>query len=186
MAFFAVPIPDDIKARIQEGLAAFQKDWPEVQWAHPEDYHVTLRFLGGLQAEALTRLLADVKGKGLPFTPFALKLKGLSSFPPHRDRGVLWISLSAMPSDMLDLQLRLEQAVQVWGFAAENRPFTPHLTIGRFKSRDAEGLMERLPEFAAQDFGQWTCSEYVLMKRRYGARDYEARPLYEVLARFPV
>jgi len=186
MAFSAVPVPTDVKARIQTGLTAFQDDWPDVQWVHPEDYHVTLRFLGGLQAGALTRLLELVKGEGLPFTPFALKLQGLSSFPPHRDRGVLWIGLSALPPGMLDLQLRLEEAAQAWGFAAESRPFTPHLTLGRFQSRDAAGLMERLPEFATQDFGHWTCREYVLMKRRYGARDHEARPLYEVLARFPV
>jgi 2'-5' RNA ligase len=186
MVFFAVPVPDDIRSRIQNGLAAFQKDWPDVQWVHPEDYHVTLRFIGGLQAESLTRLLADVKGEALPFAPFTMKLQGLSTFPPHRDRAVLWIDLATMSPDLLDLQQRLEEAVQAWGFAAESRPFTPHLTIGRFKSHDTEGLMERLPEFAAQEFGQWTCREYALMKRRYGARNHEARPLYEVLARFPV
>jgi 2'-5' RNA ligase len=186
MAFFAIPIPDDRKARIDEGLAAFKKDWPDVRWVHPEDYHFTLRFLGGLQAEAMTRLLAQVRGEGLPFPPFTLNLQGISSFPPQRDRGVLWIGLNATPPELLNLQMRLEQAVQALGFEAETRPFTPHLTIGRFKSHDAAGIMERLPEFAAQEFGQFTCREYVLMKRRYGARDHEARPLYEVLARFPV
>ncbi|HET9239975.1 MAG TPA: RNA 2',3'-cyclic phosphodiesterase [Oligoflexus sp.] len=186
MAFFAIPLPDEGKARINEGLAALRKDWPDVRWVHPEDYHFTLRFLGGLQPEAMTRLLTVVKGGGLPFPPFTLNLQGISSFPPQRDRGVLWIGLNLMPPEMLDLQMRLEQAVQAWGFEAETRPFTPHLTIGRFKNHDAAGIMERLPEFAAQDFGQFTCREYALMKRRYGARDHEARPLYEVLARFPV
>jgi 2'-5' RNA ligase len=186
MAFFAIPVPDDVKARNQERLSAFQKDWPDVQWVQPEDYHLTLRFLGGLQPDALSQLLAHVKGGGLSFQPFALTLQGLSFFPPQRDRGVLWIGLGAMPPSMLDLQQRLEQIVQSWGFAAETRPFVPHLTLGRFKSRDTAGLIERLHAFKAQEFGQWTCREYVLMKRRYGARDHEARPLYEVLARFPV
>jgi 2'-5' RNA ligase len=186
MAFFAIPIPDENKARINEGLAPLKKEWPHVQWVHPEDYHFTLRFLGGLQAEAMTRLLATVKEGGLPFPPFTLNLQGISSFPPQRDRGVLWIGLDVRPPEMLDLQMRLEKAVQSWGFEAETRPFTPHLTIGRFKSHDAAGILERLPEFAAQDFGSLTCREYALMKRRYGARDDEARPLYEVLIRFSV
>lgn len=186
MAFFAIPIPQDLQVKLTDGLAVLKKDWPEVQWVHPEDYHFTLRFIGGLQPEALTRLLTQVEGQGLPFTPFTLNLQGISSFPPHRDRGVLWIDLRALAPEMVDLQMRLEQQVQAWGFAPESRTFTPHLTIGRFKKNDEAGLMEALPAFAERAWGSLVCQEYALMKRRSGARDHAGRPLYEVLARFPV
>jgi 2'-5' RNA ligase len=186
MAFFAIPIPNDLKVQLAEGLASLKKDWPDVQWVHPEDYHLTLRFLGGLQAEATTRLLTDVEGQAVTFDPFTLNLQGISSFPPRRDRGVLWISLGSLAPAMMALQERLELAVQALGFEADTRSFTPHLTIGRFKSCDTEPLMELLPSFAERAWGSFSCREYVLMKRRSGARDNAGEPLYEVLARFPV
>jgi 2'-5' RNA ligase len=186
MAFFAIPIPSDLQAQLAEGLASLKKDWPDVQWVHADDYHLTLRFLGGLHPDAMTRLMTDVQGKGLPFKAFTVDLQGISSFPPHRDRGVLWIDLKSMAAEMVDLQARLEQQAQALGFKPDNRPFTAHLTIGRFKKHDEAGLMEVLPTFSGRAWGNFTCHEYVLMKRRSGARDNSGRPLYEVLARFSV
>jgi 2'-5' RNA ligase len=186
MAFFAIPIPGELQIQLHDGLASLKKDWPDVQWVHPEDYHFTLRFLGGLHAEDTAQLLTAIQGQGLPFTSFALKLQGISYFPPHRDRGVLWIGMENIPPELIDLQERLEQQVQALGFHPETRAFTPHLTIGRFKRNDNEGLMQALPAFTQRGWGGFTCHEYVLMKRRYGARDRSNQPLYEVLTRFPV
>ncbi len=186
MAFFAIPIPNDLQASINAGLAALIKAWPDVQWVHPKDYHLTLRFIGGLQPDALSRLLIDIEGQGQPFIPFTLNLQGISSFPPHRDRGVLWIGLKNLPLHMIDLQSRLEKQVQSFGFAPENRPFTPHITIGRFRKDAAAGLMEALSPFGQQEWGSLFCQEYALMKRRSGAKEGGTRPLYEVLTRFSV
>lgn len=186
MAFFAIPFPHDLQARITEQLAPLKKAWPDIQWSHPADYHFTLRFLGGLQPEAMSRLLVDVQGTGLAFSPFTLNLQGLFTFPAQRDRGVLWMGLSFLDPALIDLQKRLEETVQVLGFEAEKRPFTPHLTIGRFHSRETEALTELLPQFAEQNFGSHLCREYVLMKRRSGARENSGQPLYEVLTRFSV
>ncbi len=186
MAFLAIPIPYDLQASMTAGLAALKKAWPDVQWVHPEDYHVTLRFIGGLQPEALSRLLIDIEGQGQPFIPFTLNLQGISSFPPHRERGVLWIGLKSQPTDMIDLQSRLEQQVQALGFVPENRPLTPHITIGRFNKSAAADLMQALSAFGQQEWGSLLCREYVLMRRRSGAKEGGNRPLYEVLTRFPV
>lgn len=184
MAFFALPIPAGVQAQLAAGLSALQQKWPQVHWVHPEDYHITLRFLGGLQGPELAKLLATVKG--LSFRPFTLDLKGLSSFPPQRDRGVLWMALQDIAPALIDLQLRLEQEVQALGFVAETKPYTPHLTIGRYKAADAAPILETLPFWAERHWAQLSCREYVLMKRRSGARDHSALPLYEVLAQFPV
>ncbi|WP_176736332.1 RNA 2',3'-cyclic phosphodiesterase [Oligoflexus tunisiensis] len=186
MAFFAIPIPVDLKAQLAADLAPLRKEWPSVQWVHPEDFHLTLRFIGGLQHEAMTRLLAAVQDWSLPFTPFSLELQGVRTFPPHRDRGVLWIDLETMWPELIDLQQSLEEQVQGLGFEPERRAFTPHLTIARFKRGDADALMEALTPLTERAWGRFTCEEYVLMKRRSGARDHAPGPLYEVLTRFTV
>jgi len=184
MAFFALPIPTAVQAQLVAGLSALQQKWPQVHWVHPEDYHITLRFLGGLQGPELSKLVATVKR--LPFRPFTLDLQGLSSFPAQRDRGVLWLALQEIAPALIDLQQGLEQEVQSLGFVPETKPYAPHLTIGRFKAADAAPIMEALPAWAERRWAQLSCREYVLMKRRSGARNDSALPLYEVLAQFPV
>jgi 2'-5' RNA ligase len=186
MAFFAIPIPADLQSQLAADLAPLRKEWPSVQWVHPEDFHLTLRFMGGLQREAMARLLAEVQNWTLPFTPFPLDLQGVRTFPPHRDRGVLWIDLGTIWPELIELQQRIEEKVQSLGFEPERRAYTPHLTIARFRGGDAEPFMEALAPFTARSWGRFTCDEYVLMKRRHGARDHGRGPLYEVLTRFPV
>jgi 2'-5' RNA ligase len=123
--------------------------------------------------------------KQLPFRPFTLDLQGLFSFPPQRDRGVLWIGLQDIPPALIDLQQRLEGEVQTLGFLAEAKPFAPHLTIGRFQAADAAPILETLPAWAKRHWTRLNCHDYVLMKRRSGAKEHGTLPLYEVLAQFP-
>ncbi|MDQ3230495.1 MAG: RNA 2',3'-cyclic phosphodiesterase [Pseudobdellovibrionaceae bacterium] len=186
MTFFALPIPTSQQSRIAEGFAPFQRQWPAVQWVHPEDYHLTLRFIGGLPPDELAHLLAVVQRQRLNWTPFTMDLKGLCCFPPRRDRGVLWIGVDPIPGELRDLQEHLEAQVQSLGFPPERRPFTPHLTVGRFQGADAPSIMDALPAQTDRLWGRLTWDEYVLMKRRSGARGLTSPPAYEVLARFPV
>jgi len=100
------------------------------RWVDPENYHITLRFLGDLDedvAEEVVDGLDTVQGKS-----FELALSGLGTFghPPHH----LWVGAQDLSHTALaGLQSNVESAVMRAGLKPEGRKFTPHLTLARFK-----------------------------------------------------
>lgn len=107
-----------------------------LRWTPIENIHLTLRFLGessATQRGALEHALAQVAAS---HAPLALELAGLGAFPSFRRPSVLWAGLRG-PAQQLAalaaLQAPIEQAARAARFAAEERPFSPHLTLARFK-----------------------------------------------------
>lgn len=101
---------------------------PGARWVPPENYHLTLRFIGempGYRAEEIDQALAALKAPG-----FALTLAGVGTF--HKGgRGVsLWVGMERNPA--LDhLQSKIETALQRCGLEPERRRFSPHITLAR-------------------------------------------------------
>ena len=96
--------------------------------------HLTLRFLGPSSPGALERIASDL-GPAATACPAAdVPLTGLGTFPPHGAPRILWLGLE-LPPTLLALQASCEHAARAAGFAAEDRPFRPHLTLGRWRDR---------------------------------------------------
>lgn len=124
--FVAVDLPD----RVQAALAEICHGLPEAKWVVPAQLHLTLRFIGAAD-EALFKA---IKGElaGVTAAAFSLKLRGVGCFPPHRAPHVLWVGLGSN-TPLLQLQQQVEQALARAGIPAEQRPFSPHITIARFR-----------------------------------------------------
>lgn len=171
--FIAIEIPDPIKtelAKLQNELRRAQAD---VSWTKPENIHLTLRFLGEIaegRLEALKRVCADAAAE---FAPFTLTLDGAGVFPNFRRPRVLWAGLAGEIEVAARLQRRLEAGLAALGLAPDDKPFKPHLTLGRVKSaknaRQAAAMAE-IYKLPALSFG---VGGIVLMKselRPAGAR----------------
>ncbi|GAB5349376.1 RNA 2',3'-cyclic phosphodiesterase [Alteriqipengyuania sp. 357] len=101
------------------------------RWQSEEQLHLTLRFVGEVdarQAEDLASELARIR-----LSPFTLQLRGVGTFERKGRATALWIG--AEPSEPLNiLQRRVERACRSAGLAPETRKFVPHVTIARMNA----------------------------------------------------
>jgi 2'-5' RNA ligase len=107
-----------------------------VRWSPAESMHLTLRFLGETgpdQRRVLERSLATLAAQA---EPTRLEVSGLGVFPSYRRPSVLWSGVDGTPAGLQRLhalQRCTEDAARAAGFAAEERAWSPHLTLARFK-----------------------------------------------------
>ena len=123
--FVALALPDHLSEQLERMCSGL----PGAAWVPPENFHLTLRFIGecdGHQANDLDVALSTVTA-----APFELSLTGLGQFGDGRRTRSVWVG--AQPSDELSaLQSRVERVVQTAGFSPESRKFHPHVTLARF------------------------------------------------------
>lgn len=162
-AFFALDLPEAVRracASLARELRA-RPDGDGVRWVRPENFHLTLRFLGNVEAERLGELAARVRAATADVSPFRAALGALDAFPPRRPRVV---AVGVEPeAPLCELAARVEAGVVEAGLAPERRRLRPHVTLGRVRSRRAPSL-----EGAASDGSDWPVREVVLLRSDLG------------------
>jgi 2'-5' RNA ligase len=146
--FIAVELPSEVKGvlgslemQLREGRHGF------VKWVHPENIHITLKFLGATpvgKVQGIIDALTEVSRKAEPFT---LRLGELGCFPNMQRPQVLWVGLEGELDKLVALQGDIEDAMQPLGFDRESRSFAPHLTLAR--TRQSASLRDK------QELGKW-------------------------------
>ncbi|MFQ5552912.1 MAG: RNA 2',3'-cyclic phosphodiesterase [Thermoplasmata archaeon] len=145
-------------------LSAVRETRARVRVVDPENLHITLKFLGetddGLVPFIREALVAAIEGED----PFTLTLHGSGAFPNPRNPRVLWIGVQG-GEPLVRIAKRLERDLQELGFERARRRFTPHLTVGRVKSRkEVEGLTELLATHRDEAFGTQRVEELRLKR----------------------
>ena len=124
--FVAIDFPEAVRAR----LVALSVGVRGARLLPPEQYHLTLRFIGevdGAVFSDITEALGDIAAE-----PFNLRLSGVGHFPPSGPPRVLWAGLA--PSEpLLRLQGRIENRLCGLGLEPESRNYAPHITLARLK-----------------------------------------------------
>lgn len=152
--FIAIEIPELVKSELVKLQAELRRTGAEVNWSNPESIHLTLRFLGETEERRLEEVKQLCANIAAEFQPFTLQVKDTGCFPNFRQPRVLWIGLAGEMEIAAQLQKRLEDGATALGFRQEDKPFKPHLTIGRLKSGKnvkplvAKADMYRLPELS--------------------------------------
>jgi 2'-5' RNA ligase len=141
--FVACPMPEDIK----RGLAAVQDDlrgagFDRLRFVRPEGVHITLKFLGSVEAERVEAITAALQRVIQPFE-LKLALDQLGGFGGARLR-VVWVGLAGDIERLAGLAGRVEGALGPLGFPGEGRPFAPHLTLARVPEQATADERRRL------------------------------------------
>ena len=118
----------DLPWGVREQLAGLAMGLAGVRWVPPENYHITLRFVGEVPrhvAEDIDLALAAIQGRG-----FTIELAGVGTHEKAGRISALWVGVARNPA-LEHLRGKLETALQRVGVAPERRRFLPHVTLAR-------------------------------------------------------
>lgn len=148
-AFIAVPVTDEVKAAVGDVEHKLLRAGADVKWVVPANIHITLKFLGNIRTDdvdALSVALPEALGG---VSAFGVTLAGMGTFPSGRQAPrVVWVGIDEGRERLQEIAVRVEQACTRLGFEKEDRPFRPHLTIGRV--RRGSGNLEQLAKYVAE------------------------------------
>ena len=156
--FTGLELPLDVT----QSLATLRGGLPGARWIDPEDYHVTLRFIGDVD-DTLAREVALLLGK-VSRPPLELRLDGLSSFGGRRPRAVI-ATLAQTPA-LMELQAEHERLMQRVGLEPEGRKFIPHVTLARLRASSSRDVADYLSTRAALFSSSFRVSRFVLFSAR--------------------
>jgi RNA 2',3'-cyclic 3'-phosphodiesterase len=146
-AFIAVNISPEIKQRltlISEDLQRALRGVP-VRWVPVENIHLTLKFLGDVSETNLDLLMKLLKAEAGSHPVFELSAGELGAFPSIRRPRVIWVNIQA-PAELATLQRGIDNETARLGYAREQRPFSPHLTLGRVSRNANANDLRRISE----------------------------------------
>jgi 2'-5' RNA ligase len=165
-AFLALDPPEEILrevGRIQDRLRKLVHG--DLRWVRPEGIHLTLKFFGDISENAVESISAVAGQAAAEAGPFELAIGGMGVFPdPSRPR-VVWLGMNGEVARLVTFQQGLERVLGGIGFPPEERPFRPHLTLGRIKSpKGLTGLAEVLEKEKTVTAGSFTASALSLFQ----------------------
>ncbi len=179
-SFIALPTPLSIKEQLSLVVSDLRQLGADVKWDEPEKFHITLKFLGNVEAQLLEKLVAALKllaGQ----RAFDVTYETLGAFPDFARPRVIWIGTSPNPS-VLSLQKSVEGVCTQFGFQKEEREFHPHITLGRVKgSRHIDRLTDKLKNTMLQPITS-RCTELLVMRSDL----HRSGSVYSVLTSIPL
>ncbi len=178
--FIAVPLSDDCRRAIATIQRTFRQLPCDVRWEEEDKFHITLKFLGDTSQEQIQILKKELEIRSKQFFEFEISFNNLGTFPNQRAPRIVWIGISE-PETLAPIQEAVESVCQYLGFPKENRPFHPHVTLGRIKSnRNLHCLTEEIKSITFEAI-QSKCNSIALMKS-------DLKPggsVYSLIQKFP-
>lgn len=152
----------EIPAEIGDRLSMLRGGLPGARWIDPENYHLTLRFIGDID-DALANDVVQVLG-GIRRTAFDLVLDGLDAFGGRKPRAVFAAAAASPP--LAELQAEHERLLQRIGLPAEGRKFSPHVTLARLRDTSPRQVADYLASRAGFRSAAFRVERFVLMSSR--------------------
>jgi 2'-5' RNA ligase len=145
--FIAIDLPPELRKTI-EALSLRLRAQPGqacMRWVQPSGIHLTLKFLGDLPAASVPELESVLDQAAAAHAPFSLTVGGIGCFPDARHPRVVWAGLDDPTGTLRLVQASIESGCAAIGLAPEDRPFSPHLTVGRVRREagpEAAGIVQ--------------------------------------------
>ncbi|HEX2655260.1 MAG TPA: RNA 2',3'-cyclic phosphodiesterase [Xanthobacteraceae bacterium] len=170
----------EIPADVGMALSLMRGGLPGARWIDPENYHLTLRFIGDIDddlAREIASLLEQINRRG-----FEVRFDGLASFGGRRPRAVI---ASAVPdARLLELQAEHDRLMQRVGLEPEGRKYVPHVTLARLRDSSSHQVADYLSARGPVRVPAFRASRFVLFSSRssVGGGPYVVEATYPLAA----
>lgn len=182
--FLAILLDDDVRRRVlalRDELASWA---PDVKWVAPENLHVTLLFLGEVDALEVVEVCRSVREVCAQFRPIDITLGGVGCFPNERRPKVIWAGIEQGRDALVELHDAIEEPLGRLGtYRREEREFTPHITLGRAKGGElSSAFRQQLRRWASWQGGHWDATAVHVMSSELTPEG----PRYTVVSKEPL
>ena len=182
--FCAIDLPHFVHARFGQHIAQLRELAPasKVSWTRDTNVHLTLKFLGEIEHSRVSLLSQAAESAVSGRKPFKIVIERTGSFPKAGAPRVLWIGVSDHSGSLFALQQDFEEACARAGFEREDRPFHPHLTLGRLRLPRASRALAAMHVKMAFEPIEVLVSELRVIRSKLSSKGSE----YTVLSRHPL
>lgn len=181
--FIAIPLSPQVVAKLGDVQRALRRTCPEraVSWVKPENIHLTLFFLGNILPERRPPIETALSVVARNVRPFTFSVQGAGAFPNLNRPRVIWVGMEEPSGQLALLHRAVNEAMASVGFQPENRPFSPHLTLGRIRRRasreDARAVGDTLRQVEVGHLGDVTVEELIFFRSVLKSSGAEYTPL---------
>jgi 2'-5' RNA ligase len=175
--FVAFELPPPLQTRIVDRLAPLHGELPAASWVPAERLHLTLVFLGEVDAAKLEALGTTLRPVFAASPRMRLRLAGAGTFPPDRPARVAWVGVEgrAVSSDVRDPLAAIERRTRIalaplLDRPLEDRPYHAHVTVARPRSPWNRRAVATFREACDEVAGEWDAERAVLMESRPGSQ----------------
>jgi 2'-5' RNA ligase len=174
--FVAAGVPEDVKRAVATAIEPWRQTFPNVRWIPPENWHITLKFLGGTERGSLPWIEETIRSVSSAHAPLESRLAHLGAFPSAGRARILWAGVDDPEDRLAAISSDLDAALET-KFRVEVHRFHPHVTVARSEPP------RRLPGGFAEtsvSAGPFIVDRLVLFQSRL----QRPRPRYEALRFF--
>ena len=180
-AFIAIPLDPKIQHSIERMQDHLKKTNSDVKWVKSENIHITLKFLGDVNTEQINSVKQALSNCTHNTRPFKVELSQLGAFPNIEHPRTLWVGLKDHKQKLSRMAVSLEKALGKIGFQGDQRPFSPHITIGRIRSsNNIDALSKSMSNYPISENCIQTISKIILFQSILSSEGPIYEPLYKV------
>lgn len=169
----------EIPASIGDSLAFLRGGLPGARWISPENYHITLRFIGDID-DSLARDIFALLGQERRRGPLDITLDRLTAFGGDKPRAVC--AAAVLTEELREFQSAQERLMRRLGLPAETRKYTPHVTLARLRETPPMAVAHYIAALGQFPKGTFTAKRFVLLS----SRDSVGGGPYVVEAAYPL
>jgi 2'-5' RNA ligase len=174
--FVGVELPERVRTAIHDATAPWRPSLPAFRWTSPDALHLTIAFIGNVDADDVTAIASTVEVAAAALVPVPTGLTRFGMFPERGGARVLWVGLDDPDGGLR--RVASEVALALEGFLqGEGRPYHPHITIAR--TRRPATVPAAFPD-GQVPAARWTIDALTLFRSHLGA----GGPRYERLGRW--
>lgn len=132
-SFIAIPLSEGTRANLRKCREKLKSPGLDIKWVEEDNFHITLFFLGDISEAISEALVGGIRDITAAAAPFSLSIKGVGAFPNTKRPRVIWAGVEEGKEEIKLLYRQLVAFLKGLGFE-ESRNFSPHITLGRFRS----------------------------------------------------
>lgn len=164
-AFIAVPINNSLNTRLADIQAELKTCDADIRWVAPDNIHMTLVFLGDTFESKADSINAELEKLLSGVSACVMEAKGVGFFGKPASPRIIWAGLHGDIGQMRLIQQKAFHAARNTGCMPDDKPFSPHFTLGRVKSkRNAKTLVEMIKKKKDACFGKIIVQNILFMK----------------------
>ena len=181
----------DVSIKVVENLVLLQEDLQPLikqlggrpRWVEAENVHLTLKFIGDIDSALMFTIRDELRELGKNHSPFSFFSQGTGCFPNEEKPRIVYAGIKDGLAQINLLREEIENRLEEKGVQKDNRPFKPHVTVGRIKtSRKEISLAEVIAPYTETEYGESKITEVLLFESRLDP----SGPTYRIIERVPL